>query len=97
MDLVGEHENARRSNEWATRAVLGHESKSSPSLENAQRVIVLAGCECFHSRFTLKEWRRKTDGLTTNAMAPEPGAGLKTQHLEMSEQHRPCLSHGKEL
>jgi len=57
VDPVGEHGSARRYHEWAPLAVLGHESRISPSFENAQRAIALAGSECFHSRFTLKEWR----------------------------------------
>ncbi len=84
MDLVGEHESARRFHEWVGQIVLRYESKISRCIENAQRGITPTGKECFHCRFTLEgieggnEWpNHQLDGLGTWLWA-------LTQHLKMS-------------
>jgi len=89
MDLVGEHESARRFHEWASQTILRYESKISRSLENAQRGIAPAGSECFHTRFTLEgmeaedEWsNHQLDGLGTWLWA-------MMQHLKMSASAMP--------
>lgn len=84
MDLVGEHESARRFHEWASRTVLRYESKISRCIENAERGIAPRGEECFHCRFTLEgmegedEWaNHQLDGVATWLWA-------MSQHLKMS-------------
>lgn len=83
MDLVGEHESARRFHEWASRTILRYESKISRCIENAHRGIAPTGKECFHSRFTLEgmegddQWaNHQLDGLGTWLWA-------MTQHVKM--------------
>lgn len=84
MDLVGEHESARKFHEWACQTILRYESKISRCIENAQRGITPAGRECFHCRFTLEgmegddEWaNHQLDGVGTWLWA-------MIQHLKIS-------------
>lgn len=84
MDLVGEHESARRFHEWASQTVLRYESKVLRCMENAQRGLAPTGEECFHSRFTLDgmevegEWpNHQLDGLGTWLWA-------MSQHLKVA-------------
>jgi len=84
MDLVGEHESARRFHQWASQTILRYESKIQRCIENAQRGIAPTGSECFHCRFTVEgvegddEWaNHQLDGVGTWLWAV-------IQHLKMS-------------
>lgn len=84
MDLVGEHESARRFHEWASHTTLRYESRLSRCIDNAQQGVAPTGEECFHTRFTLDgaeakdEWpSHQLDGLGTWLWA-------MCQHVKMS-------------
>ena len=70
MDLVGEHESARRFHDWAARTVLRHADKARRAIEKAQRGEP-PGEDYLHTRYTLEgeeddEWPNfQLDGFGT--------------------------------
>ncbi|MGQ9600518.1 MAG: glycoside hydrolase family 15 protein [Anaerolineae bacterium] len=52
MDLVGEHESARRFHEWAASTILRHADKAQRAIEKAQRGEPL-GDDYLHTRYTV--------------------------------------------
>lgn len=85
MDVVGEHDSARRFHEWASRTVLRYTSKLCRCVERARQGVVPTGEACFHTRFTL-------DGMETKDKWPNHQLdGLGTwlwamcQHMKMSK------------
>lgn len=84
MDLVDEHESARRFHEWTVRTILHHQSKILLCIEKIHKRIAPAETDFFHTRFApdgLEQddgWgHHQLDGLGTWLWAMR-------QHIKMS-------------
>lgn len=61
MDLVEQHESARKFHDWATRTVLRYESKIQQGIKSARQGVMPARDDLFYPRFTVEGAEMKDD------------------------------------
>jgi GH15 family glucan-1,4-alpha-glucosidase len=93
MDLVGQHDSARRFHHWAARTISGHTHKAQRAVEKASRGEP-PGEDCLHTRYTLNG--EEADDKWPNFQLDGFGTWLWSlaQHLRLTDSDFP--SHWQE-